>query len=414
MVDFDEHKAQKEEERKKEELSRLIKVLSEKREVDYSELLEKILSKEVSLGGVIEAIKSIPTPKEVDTASVVKAIKGIKIEEKTVKIPEQKPDTETHRLLSEMLGEFQKKAKKAQGDGADKNLVKVLKDLSEKIDEMSTGVGEMVGVGASAPDVVGIKGSDGNELVIKDDGSIDVNVQDQTTNVLIGYMSDEHASTTIAATGAINDLEIQVADATDFVAGDYLSIFSVPDNRVYLASILSVAGSTVNLDTPLDFAFPIGSFVTAGNRNMNVDGSVTPVVYGLRNTDEAIGTAFDITRLIFTMTTDAAVDLSKFGDIAGGLTRGVVMRKKDGVYANIFNVKTNGELANIMYDVTIESASNPAQGQNGLIGRLTFGGQSKIGVVVRLEPGEDIQLIVQDDLSDLLSFGIIAEGHAVE
>jgi hypothetical protein len=238
----------------------------------------------------------------------------------------------------------------------------------------------------------------------------DVNIQDQTSRVIVGYMSNETAATTLATLGAIDDTSFDVADATGFAVGQYLSIFSVADNRFYLAEVIGVLGVTITVDTPLDFAFPIGSFVTVGNRNMNVNGSVTPVVYGLRNTEETIGTTFDITRIIFTCLTLSAPDLAKFGDLAA-LTKGIVFRKKDGVYQNVFNAKTNADLKNIMYDFQIQLAAGAAQ--DGFTGRLTFAGQNKMGVAIRLEPGEDIQLIVQDDLTGLTNFSIIAEGHEV-
>ena len=241
---------------------------------------------------------------------------------------------------------------------------------------------------------------------------MDVNVQDQTTPLIIAKFSKEVAGSTLANQQTIDDYAFDVVDATGFVAGQYLSIFSVPDNRFYLANVLNVATNTITVDTPLDFDYPSGAFVTVGSSNMNLDGSITPQIFGLRNTDEAIGSAFDITRIIFKCLTDTAVDLSKFGDIAGGLTRGIVLRKKDGVHRNIFNTKTNGELKGIMFDFDPETATG--QGQDGFTGRMTFGGQNKMGVVLRLEPGEDIQLLVQDDLTDLDVFEITAEGHTVD
>lgn len=242
----------------------------------------------------------------------------------------------------------------------------------------------------------------------------DVSIQDQTTPIIIASFSKEEAATTLSVLGVINLRTITVTSPTGFAAGKYLSIFSVVDNRFFLGLIISVVGSVVTLDTPLDFAFPVGSFVTCGTRNMNVNGSVTPVIFGVRNTDEQIGSEFDITRIILHCETTAAIDLSKFGDIVGGITNGIVMRKVDGVQRNVFNAKTNGELKSLMYDFDITSAINPAQGQNGFTGRLTFGGQEKLGVVIRLKQGEDLQIVIQDDLSGLELLEIICEGHTVE
>ncbi len=242
-------------------------------------------------------------------------------------------------------------------------------------------------------------------------GGIPVNLQDQTSPLIIASMSVEVAATMMDAAGSIDDLTIDVVDSTGFIIGQYLSIFSVADNRFYLASVLGIASNTITLDTPLDFAFPSGSFVTVGDRNMSVNGSVTPVIYGLRNTEEQIGSSFDITRIIISCLTTSTIDLSMFGNIAGGIAKGIVLRKVDGIYRNVFNAKTNAELKNLMYDFDIQVALGAQQ--DGMNGRMTFGGQNKMGVVIRINPGEDLQLIVQDDLSSLISFSIICEGHTV-
>lgn len=240
----------------------------------------------------------------------------------------------------------------------------------------------------------------------------DVSVQDQTTPVIIASFSKEAAASTLSVLAVIDECTVTVADSTGFLVNSYMSIFSVPDNRFFLANILAINANVLTIDTPLDFAYPVGSFVTSGSKNMNVDGSVTPVIFGVRNTDEQIGSEFDITRIIIHCETSGTVDLSKFGDIAGGIARGIVMRKVDGVQRNVFNAKTNGELKNLMYDFDIQAALGNQQ--DGFTGRLTFGGQEKLGVVIRLKQGEDLQIVIQDDLTSLQLFEIICEGHLVE
>ena len=98
----------------------------------------------------------------------------------------------------------------------------------------------------------------------------------------------------------------------------------------------------------------------------------------------------------------------------GGLTNGIVLRVVNGRTWNIWDVHLNAEFANLAYDYQTFLATNPAQGVNGLAVRYTFAGQDKHGVAVRLEPGDSLQLVIQDDLSDLVSFRIIAEGHIVQ
>ncbi len=242
--------------------------------------------------------------------------------------------------------------------------------------------------------------------------SQDVFVQDQHSPVIIAYFSLLEEETLLTNTVAIGDYDMTVDVITGIQVGEYVSIFNVAANRFYLGIILSISVNTLTMDTQMDFAYPAGSFVSSGSRNMNVDGSVTPVIFGLRNTDTAIGSSFDITKLIFTCLTSTAVDLSKFGDIAGGITRGLALRKKDGEYRNIFNVKTNGDISNIM-DFESQSATNPSHGQDGFIATITFAGQNEIGVTLRLAPGEDLQIIIQDNQTTLLSLFVIAEEHEV-
>ena len=240
----------------------------------------------------------------------------------------------------------------------------------------------------------------------------DVTIQDSTSPLFIVKASNLVTETTTTSLLAKDDYIVDVTSAASFVVGQYLTIYNVAEDRVFFSTILAINTLAITLDSPLDFEFPSGSVVSVGDNNMNVDGSVTPVIFGIRNPTTAdIPSSIDITRLMFKCLTDAAVDLSKFGDIVGGITRGLVIRKVDGTYQNVLNVKTNGELKNIMFDFDIETAG--AQGQDGFTGRLTFAGQNRMGAVIRLEPNEDLQIVIQDDLTSLDTFTIIAEGSGV-
>jgi hypothetical protein len=149
---------------------------------------------------------------------------------------------------------------------------------------------------------------------------------------------------------------------------------------------------------------------------MNVDGSSTVQTFGLRGTGAPPGVQVTAlaTRIIFQCITAAAVNLTTFGDIVGGLARGLVLRKRNGNLENIFNVKTNGEIDGISLDWTPYVATNPAQGVDGFSARLTFGGLDKIGSVIELPLGEDLEFLVQDNLTGLTKLEIVAEGHLAE
>lgn len=258
----------------------------------------------------------------------------------------------------------------------------------------------------------------GNGGIPKDKtGGVSVNIQDQITRPIIAKFNKVSNSTALSVAGVENAYEITVDDTTGFVAGKYIILFDPASaNFSFYKQVGAPAGNVITLDTPLDFNYPTGTFVDVAGTNLAVDGSVTPQVFGLRGTGAPPGVdvTVDITRIIFYCLTDDLVDLSKFADIAGGILNGLVLRTRNGTVQNIFNVKTNAEMAGLMYDFNIQAASNPSQGQNGFIARLTFAGQEKIGVAIRLPIGDDLEFLVQDNLSSITEFSVIAEGHLLQ
>jgi len=220
---------------------------------------------------------------------------------------------------------------------------------------------------------------------------------------------------TLAVNAVIDSRLLVVTDSTGIVIGDWLGVFSgAVANQFYFGEVLAVAGNNITVDSPLDFAFEAGDQMVNTTRDLNVDGSITPQTFEVRGPGQVSGQAVDITRIMIQMTCDNAPDFGKFGDIVNGLTNGVVLRQNNGVLKNIWNIKLNLELANYAYDYTVYDASNPAQGVHGIAVRYTFGGRDKHGTNIRLFPGETLELIIQDNLSTLLSFRIIAEGRLIQ
>jgi hypothetical protein len=244
---------------------------------------------------------------------------------------------------------------------------------------------------------------------------LDINVQDQTTDPVIQKFNMVTNSTTLNGAVAIEDRSIVVTDATGIVAGSHIILFDPASIRFTTFTAGTPTGTTIPLDGPLDFAYPDGTFVDIGVTNMAVNGSVTPQIFGLRGTGAPPGVdlTFDLTRIVITLLCTNAPAFDLFGDQTA-LTNGIVFRKRDGKFFNVFNVKTNGEWAGIMYDLSATDSVNPQQGQNGWIGRMTFASQGKIGVVIRLPIGEDAEFIIQDNLTDIESLEIVAEGHIVK
>jgi hypothetical protein len=261
---------------------------------------------------------------------------------------------------------------------------------------------------------------------IAEDGSQDVNVQDQTTVPFDFFFTQvKGIPTTVAVNVATITpttliYDVDVTDASACVVGDYVGIFNADDpldNRAYFGAIqvISLGGGVggtdrVTLDTPLDFSFQVGNTFACFTRELDVDGSGTPEIFSVQVGSGATQ-SIDITRFMVSMYTSSAPNLGLFGNLTS-LTNGLVLRRVNGRINNIWNVKNNGELANITFDFDIFTASG--QGQDGAKWRNTYAGQDKHGVAIRLEPGDSLQLIIQDNLTALEQFRVIAEGHYVE
>jgi hypothetical protein len=252
----------------------------------------------------------------------------------------------------------------------------------------------------------------GNSLPVNARGGLDTNAQDQFTQTIIEKFNQVTNSTTLTALAVLYEYTVTVASTTGIIVGSHIIIFSPDLVRFTSFDVLAINGSILTLDSPIDAAYPIGSFVDISFTDMSVNGAVTPQVFGVRGLGivPGIDLTVDFTRIIMTCFTASAVSLAKFGDLAK-LLRGLVLRNRNGETFNIFNVKDNGEIAGIALDWIPYTTINPQQGQHGFTVRLTF---TKLGVVQRLAMGQDLEIIVQDDLTGLTSLEIFAEGHVVD
>ncbi len=184
-----------------------------------------------------------------------------------------------------------------------------------------------------------------------------------------------------------------------------------------IINVVSLGGDNYNitLDSPLDYPFSINGGCSLRNSNMAVDGSVTPVVFAVSPIglidpqDDSLGQRWDITRMLCKIIDNNAMDTKKFGGQTA-LTKGIIFRKKDGVYKNIFNVKTNGDFALHAYDKEFETKA--PSGSYEFSVRKTF---TKSGVTIRLNANDSdlFQGIVQDDATGNENMECVLHGHVV-
>ncbi len=242
-------------------------------------------------------------------------------------------------------------------------------------------------------------------------GGLDVFIQDQFTGT-VDLLAMEFADTfTLASDAIVDALTITVTGGHTIATGQYIILRE--GVRYSQFEILNVVTNTITVDSPIDFAYTAASATGEnGSANMGVDGSSTPVIYAIKPNSSLI---WDITRVLFVIESSGQPDSTQFGDIAGGVTNGIVLRQKNSLNFNQFNCKTNGDFAARAYDISFDDRASPLN-DYFFRSRRTFGGTSKTGVVLRLfgTTSDELQVIIQDDLTTLLSFRMVAQGHIVE
>lgn len=246
---------------------------------------------------------------------------------------------------------------------------------------------------------------------VEQNGGLAVNIQDQHSTALdLYFIKAIGAPTTLLADANSEDTTITLTSTTGFTNGVTVGIFTAEGSFYFGRQIGAPAGSDISLDTPIDKAFLSGSSVIAANRSMNVNGSVTTQVFQIGPVGGTTGVEIDITRIMGYLQDNVDMDDSKFGGISA-LTKGIVLRQNNGIISNIWNAKTNGELSLLSYDFTYTDKA-PA-GSYGARFRNSYAGQDKHGVTLRLEPGDILEILVQDDLTGLQDFTMMAQGHVV-
>lgn len=249
-------------------------------------------------------------------------------------------------------------------------------------------------------------------------GSVaDVSIQDQFSQIVDLLMARVIQALTITLNTSLDATVVRVETAGAAPTVGNIVCFK-EGTGFYQGRILAqsnVVGNVydITLDTPLDYAFTTAGGCSEMSTNMAVNGSVTPVEFSVSPSGLAAGTQWDINRMVFTITDGSVMDDGKFGGITA-LTKGCVLRVEDGYTKNIFNVKTNEDFALRSFDA--EYVTNAPAGVYGFRCRRTFNGQDKNGVVIRLsgDTGDMLKMIIQDDLSGLVTFRAIVQGHVVE
>lgn len=241
-------------------------------------------------------------------------------------------------------------------------------------------------------------------------------IQDQTTGVLDVPFLDNLSTPTLAADTVVNSRDITLSPGHGLTAthGHIVELADPTNGSFFMQSGISgVSGDVITLDTPVNRIYlASNALVSHSFSNMNVDGSVTPVVYSILPFEAQRG---DMVRMVIDMRDNDPMDHETFGGIAA-LTNGCVIRVNNGddTYRNLYNFKTNGDIIGRAFDH--DFFLNNGGNIRGFNARLTWGGQSKHGVVIRLDGslGESIEFVIQDDLTELTHMHWNCQGSEIQ
>ena len=242
-------------------------------------------------------------------------------------------------------------------------------------------------------------------------GKQDVFVQDQTTELLDLYISEKLNDVTLASVVLSGDETATLVPGHGVVIGDWLEFWEF--NFSFQVEVTNVVGDLISMAMPMDIGKTTNAIVRRTNVHMNVDGSGTDVIFSFAPVGDI---QYDIVRSIINMSHDSGGDDSKFGNLAaltvGWYTR-VIIPPLD-LRRALWNIKTNGDLRIRAYDLAYSDKAGP--GLHGTSWRRTFGGASKNGVVIRINPhlNVELQIVVRDDLTGLTDFQVVMQGHKVD
>lgn len=243
---------------------------------------------------------------------------------------------------------------------------------------------------------------------------LNVHGADVHNQIINKYIHQHTATVTTLSTAVPGDGStyiIDVADATGFVVGDYIHVDTTTletTHPIIISSTAATGPATFELDRRLDGPHEIGDEVRLSVINMStqIGTLAAPQEYFV---GPQPGEVWHLTRILFEMEHETAGDMGKFGGIAA-LINGVVVRAKvNSQYGTLTNWKTNGNIKTDMFDVVFDARAG-GQGSFGTSGRGTF---TETGSVLRLDGNtvDRLELYIQDDLTDLISFTMKAQGH---
>jgi hypothetical protein len=232
-------------------------------------------------------------------------------------------------------------------------------------------------------------------------------------NVPFNEFFHEHTGveTTLAAAITPGDTSIEVVSPTGFLEGDNLQIGNGIIETTF-PTITDIASSEFTLDRPIDFPFSIEDTVEEVIFEAAVVGSLgSPRAFRLMPDS---GQTWHVISLTISMVHPLGGDDSKFGDLSA-LLNGVVLRGYNGaadMHRTLTNWKSNSEMKQDTGTIN-PYTDKAAAGSHGTFFSVNIKERSGAVPSINGATGDYLEVLIQDDLTDLDSIKFKAQGHLV-
>ena len=267
-----------------------------------------------------------------------------------------------------------------------------------------------------------INGGDWLPVYREPNGSVPVTLQDQTTPTVFMRAIIEEGTFVLASDIVVGEYTFDVLNTHGITVGDVIEFYNgtrwLQMHALVITVDTPIAGTDrITVDQPFDYTYAVATTSCyRGVDELNVNGSITPVIARIKNVDLSI--SWDITQVDVYLQDGTDMDNAQFGGLGLSLPRGVLWRGKKVVDA--LTILKNSAHAHINADLvllanTFAYNDRAPSGSFSLTAKKLLGGQSNLGVVFRLVAGEqaELQVIIQDDLRNLEQFWVRYEGSVV-
>lgn len=229
-------------------------------------------------------------------------------------------------------------------------------------------------------------------------GEYDVSIQSNTSNLFQAFLQTYvKEDITLTAPIAVDDEVINVSAGHGITAEQFLIIYT--DNYYWQVEVKSVSTNAISLYSPAFLPFAVtDTTIIRGSADLNVNGSVTPVIFKFGIPGANIP-KIDINAALIMLAHSADGGDNLYGGIAQ-LTNGFLVRKENSTKFNFGNYRCNRCYK--LYNADVKPVDKPPAGQYGTEIKFKLQGQENYDQVVRIEYGDTITGTVRDNLSTLL------------